>query len=93
VPAEHDDDCLACAGGGGDRVYQAEKVPGDEYVRECAEKRVEGAVTRGRSRKLFRANLVRPAPDRNGADGRQVGLGNGYGFAAAAVVVGLYDLR
>ena len=74
VAAEHDDHAALAPVRGGDGVDDGEEVAGDEDVGERAQKRAEGAVAPRRGRELLGAHLVRTAGDRDGANGREVGL-------------------
>jgi hypothetical protein len=74
VSAEHHDDTPLAAVGTDDRIDDGEEVARDENVRQGAKKRAEGAIGPGRGGELLGANLVRPASDRDRADGGEVGL-------------------
>jgi hypothetical protein len=74
VPAEHDDHRALAAHRGRDGVDDLEQVVRLQDVGERSQERAEGAIALRRRAELLGAYLVRAQPDRDGADGGEVGL-------------------
>jgi hypothetical protein len=72
VAAEHDHDAPAIARGLGNRVDHMQEVACDEDVGQRAKEGVKGSIVAWRSGEFRRANLVRPAGDRDGANRSEV---------------------
>lgn len=74
VPAEHHDDTTGISLCRRDRGHDAEKVAGNENVRQRLEKRGEASVLAGRRCELLGVDLVGTTLDRNCANSGEIGF-------------------
>ena len=83
-----------------DRRNNPAEISSDQNVGEARDKARERTIVAGRSRELFRSNLIRAQLDRDRANGREISFLNGriqagfyWPILFAGAVASAYDVR